>query len=57
MLEDGVMHELIAPIHISERDMVADPMTKYLPHAVWIRHVHYVLNKIGNLPPQIKGDC
>ena len=26
-------HGFIEPIHISERDMAADPMTKYLPYA------------------------
>ena len=50
VLEDGVTHNMIKPIHISERDMVADPMTKYLTYAVWARHMHYLLNKLGPLP-------
>ena len=51
MLEDGVVHGDIEPIHISERDMVADPFTKYLIFAVWYRHMHYALNYYGMLPP------
>ena len=31
VLEDGMTHSMINPIHISEKDMVADPLTKYLP--------------------------
>ena len=50
VLEDGVTHGEIMPIHISERDMAADPMTKYLTHGVWSRHMHYILNKLGPLP-------
>ena len=30
--------------------MAADPMTKYLPAAVWKRHCHYICNKLGPLP-------
>ena len=29
----------IQPVHISERDMAADPLTKYLTHGVWARHM------------------
>jgi hypothetical protein len=50
VLEDGVVHGEIEPIHISERDMVADPFTKYLVYMVWIRHMHYALNYDGTLP-------
>jgi hypothetical protein len=50
VLEDGVVHGELEPIHISERDMVADPFTKYLVYAVWIRHMHYALNYKGELP-------
>ena len=46
-----MVHGMIKPIHISERDMVADPMTKYLKQAVWWRHIHYLLNKMGKAPP------
>ena len=45
------MHGMIKPIDISERDMVADPMTKYLKQPVWWRHMHYLLNKMGKAPP------
>ena len=48
--QDGVTHGEIQPIHISEKDMAADPMTKYLTHGVWSRHMHYILNKNGPLP-------
>ena len=51
VLEDGVTHGEVMPLHISERDMAADPMTKYLTYGVWSRHMHYVLNKTGPLPP------
>ena len=50
VLEDGVVHGEIEPIHISERDMVADPFTKYLVYMVWVRHMHYALNYDGTLP-------
>jgi hypothetical protein len=50
VLEDGLVHGEIEPIHISERDMVADPFTKYLVYMVWIRHMHYALNYDGALP-------
>ena len=51
VLEDGVTHGEIHPLHLTERDMAADPMTKYLTFGVWSRHMHYVLNKMGPLPP------
>ena len=44
VLEEGVELGYMQPFHISERDMVADPMTKYLPHHVWLRHFHYYMN-------------
>ena len=50
VLEDGVVHGEIEPLHISEKDMVADPFTKYLVYGVWIRHMHYALNYSGDLP-------
>ena len=31
VLEEGVSHGIIQPLHINEYDMVADPYTKYLP--------------------------
>ena len=40
VLEDGVVHDEIEPLHITERDMAADILTKYLVFAVWTRHVH-----------------
>ena len=51
VLEEGVTHGEIIPVHISERDMAADPMTKYLPYLVWARHMHFLLNKFGPVPP------
>ena len=43
-------------LHIPEWNMVADPFTKYLPVSVWRRHMHYLLNRPGPLPPRaVKG--
>ena len=37
VIEDcDVVHGIIDVYHISERNMVADPFTKYLPYNVWI---------------------
>ena len=44
VLEDGVTNGEIEPLHISERDMAADPFTKFLPRDVWIRHMQFVTN-------------
>ena len=44
VLHDAVQLGEIAPEHLSESDMVADPCTKYLPLAVWARHTHYHVN-------------
>ena len=44
VLRDGVVGGKIMPIHISERDNIADPFTKYLTYAVWVRHMLYLLN-------------
>ena len=51
VLEDGVQHGDMSPRHISERDQAADPFTKYLTQPVWARHMHFVLNKDGDVPP------
>ena len=48
VLQDGVSFDEIAPFHISEADMVADPFTKYLVYPVWARHMWYLLNKLGS---------
>ena len=37
-------------VKISERDNVADMMTKYLTFSVWIRHTHALLNLSGKAP-------
>ena len=60
VLEDCVVHKLIEVMHIPERDMAADPFTKYLPYGVWVRHMHYVLNMPGPLPSHpksVEGGC
>ena len=44
VLEDGVANGEIEPIHISEKDMAADPFTKYLTRDVWLRHMAFALN-------------
>ena len=36
-------------IHISERDMVADLLTKYLTYPVWNRLISYLLNRLNGL--------
>ena len=50
MLHDGVTLSEIAPTHIGERNMLADPLTKYLTFQVWRRHMHYVHNTPGEPP-------
>jgi hypothetical protein len=60
VLEDCVVHGIIEVHHIPERDMAADPFTKYLPYNVWYRHMHYVLNLHGPLPSHpksVEGGC
>ena len=60
VLEDCVVHGIIEVHHIPERDMAADPFTKYLPYNVWSRHMHYVLNLAGPLPSHpksVEGGC
>ena len=52
VLEEGVSEGHIEPVHIREYDMAADPFTKYLPYLVWARHMHYVLNLPGAMPPR-----
>ena len=47
VLEDGVVNGEIEPIHISERDMAADPFTKFLPRDVWVRHMNFVMNHVS----------
>ena len=44
VLRDGVIGGHIKPLHLLERDNCADPLTKYLPVAVWLRHMLYLLN-------------
>ena len=60
VLEDCVVHGIIEVHHLPERDMAADPFTKYLPYNVWARHMHYVLNLPGPLPSHpksVEGGC
>ena len=49
-LHDAVEHDEIYPLYMSERDMVADPFTKYLKLEVWARHMWYALNMKGDPP-------
>ena len=44
VLHEGVTMSEITPIHITEKDMVADPLTKYLKQVVWARHMKYGMN-------------
>jgi hypothetical protein len=50
VITETVEHGEVAPVHIGERDMVADSCTKYIKHEVWLRHMHYILNLPGNPP-------
>ena len=54
VLEEGVTQGYIEPVHIPEYNMAADPFTKYLVYAVWLRHMHYVLNFKGVVPDREK---
>ena len=40
----------IKPVHINEKDMIADSCTKYIKHETWARHMHYILNLPGDPP-------
>ena len=51
VLHEGVHYDEIMPIHIHECDMVADGFTKYIPMAVWRRHIYYLLNLGIDYPP------
>ena len=46
VLQDASRQQEIIPLHISEKDMIADPFTKYLPYSVWDRHMSYMLNRV-----------
>ena len=48
VLQEGVQHDEILPIHVSEKYMLADPFTKYLKQSVWYGH----MRRIHNLPPR-----
>jgi len=48
VLQEGVQHDEILPIHVSEKHMLADPFTKYLKQSVWYGH----MRRIHNLPPR-----
>jgi hypothetical protein len=50
VVQEGVFFSEIVPIHIPEYNMVADPFTKYLPYAVWRRHMWYLLNELSDPP-------
>jgi hypothetical protein len=50
VITETVEHGEVAPVHIGERDMIADSCTKYIKHEVWLRHMHYILNLPGNPP-------
>ena len=43
VITDAVKHAEIKPIHISEKFMVADAFTKYLPFTVFVRHMRVML--------------
>ena len=49
LLHEGVTEREIVPMHISEKFMAADPLTKYLPYNVWARHMLYIMNYRQNV--------
>ena len=55
VLTEGVDQGEIEPMHVPEYNMLADPFTKYLTLNVWKRHMHYLLNLEGPLPPRATG--
>ena len=55
VVTEAVEHGEIKPVHINEKDMVADSCTKYIKRDTWARHMHYVLNLPGD-PPNCNGD-
>ena len=57
VLHDGVRLMEILCKHISERDMLADPFTKYLVYRVWQRHMHYLHNLPWPMPAYSKGSA
>ena len=50
VLHEGVTHDEILPMHISEQDMVADSFTKYISKAIWKKHLYYYMNSGANYP-------
>ena len=50
VLQEAVNMGEIHCVKISERDNVADMMTKYLTFSVWSRHTHVLLNLPGKAP-------
>ena len=50
VFHEGVEQKEIEPTHISERDNVSDPNTKYLTYDVTKRHHHYKCNAAGDPP-------
>ena len=54
VLQEAVELGEIVPIHISERDMLADIFTKYLKLHVWQRHMNYLLNDRISTPGDTK---
>ena len=50
VLQEACAEGFLQAQHIGEGDMCADPFTKYLVVGVWARHMHYLLNKVGDLP-------
>ena len=50
VLHEGEEQREVKTIHISERDNIADPNTKYLTYKVMRRHRHYKCNVDGDPP-------
>ncbi len=49
-LQEAEQTNHIEPLKVRERDMVADPYTKYLKLETWARHFHLICNKPGDPP-------
>ena len=44
VIQEAVELEVVRAIKIPESDNAADPLTKYLKHSTWARHMMYLLN-------------
>ena len=53
VIQEAVELEVVRTIKISESDNAADPLTKYLKHAVRARHKMHLLNTCAPAAPLV----